>query len=49
MAVYLLFGLNRSKCLSKSRAYYEAPGKNDSNDFFFGMLVLEMILAAKGD
>lgn len=26
-----------------------APGKNDSNDFFFGILVLEMILAANGD
>ena len=47
--MYLLFGLNKSKCFNKSSAYSEAPGKNASNDFFLGMLVLEMILAASGD
>lgn len=49
MAVYLLLGLNTSKCFNKSRAYYEAPEKKDSNDFFFGILVLEIMFAAKGD
>jgi hypothetical protein len=41
--------LNTSKCFSKSRAYYEAPEKKDSNDFFFGILVLEIMFDAKGD
>lgn len=49
MAVNRLFGLNTSKCFSKSRASYEAPGKNDSNDFFLGMLVLEIMFDANGD
>lgn len=44
-----MFGLNTSKCFSKSRASSEAPGKNASKDLFFGILVLEIILAAKGD
>lgn len=48
-AVSLLFGLNTSKCFNKSRAYYEAPEKKDSKDFFFGMLVLEIMFDAKGD
>ena len=45
----LLLGLNTNKCFNKSRASSVAPGKNDSNDFFFGMLVLDMIFAANGD
>ena len=47
--VNLFLGLNNNKCLSKSKAYSEAPGTKASNDFFFGMLVLEMMFAASGD
>ena len=42
-------GLKANKFFIKSKASSEAPGKNEENDFFFGILVLDMILAAKGD
>jgi hypothetical protein len=35
--------------LIKSKASSEAPGKNDEKDFFLGILVLDIIFAAKGD
>lgn len=44
-----MFGLNTNKFFNRSNASYEAPGKNEEKDFFLGILVLEIILAAKGD
>lgn len=44
-----MFGLKTNKFFNKSKASSEADGKNAENDFFFGMLVLEIIFAANGD
>ena len=49
MAVNRWLGLNTSKCFSRSRASSEAVGNIEVKVFFLGMLVLEMMLAAKGD
>jgi len=47
--VYRLYGLNTSKCFNKSNASSEAPGKNEENVFFLGMLVLDIMFDASGD
>ncbi len=44
-----MLGLNANKCFKRSNASSEAFGKNEEYVFFFGMLVLEIIFAAKGD
>lgn len=49
MAVYLILGLKTSRCFSRSRASSDAVGNMEVKVFFLGMLVLEMILAARGD
>ena len=47
--MYLLSGLKTKRCFKRSRASSEAIGNIELKVFFFGMFVLDMIFAARGD
>jgi len=47
--VYLWTGLKTNRCLRRSRASSEAIGNMEVKVFFLGILVLAMMLAARGD